>query len=431
MRVHIAKRNALLSAATILVSLSIISCSSVSQEADESEKPIQPLTVNIFAADPVVESVSTAVKESEDSTTVEVTFTVSDADEDAAYHIAVFGHDTVTRAHYPMATFVEGDIFNQTFVPGTHTVTWEVSADVEAVKDLTNVVAYVLASDSGKVAAGRYLIIDVSGGTMASSYPVEYKTAVDVTKDIFKTDKIALRELPDGGWMGVYEVTQRQYELVTGATPSSFSSNPMRPVERVSWADITGRGAYDIGFMSTLRSKAGLTTIDLPDERQWEYACRSGATNDFNDYTQNRGGGASDEATMQNLGWCSSDSASDSGSRTHNVGEKQANAWGLYDMHGNVVEWTTTPFGVRIVKGGDWGSDANSCSAGSRFEDDNPNSRHDTHGFRLALPTDLKRDFEKAIQAVRAEAEKEIQKVRSEAEKAVQAARRETEAARA
>ena len=70
------------------------------------------------AADPVVASVSNTVAGNEHVTTVEITFTFSDADGDPC-HIAVFGHDAVTREHFPMATFLESDIFNQTFAPGT------------------------------------------------------------------------------------------------------------------------------------------------------------------------------------------------------------------------------------------------------------------------------------------------------------------------
>ena len=335
------------------------------------------------AADPVVSSVTTIVEGNEHITTVDVTFTFSDADGDDS-HVALFGHDASNvpsdptyaatgLIHFPMVTFLGGNgphyLQDETFGPGTHTVTWVASADTSADFTSNDFTVYVQVSDSGRIAPGQYLVIDVSGGTGASSYPVGYMPYVDVTQDAYKTDKIVLRGLPDGSYAGVYEVTQRQYELVTGATPSSFGGNPMRPVERVSWDDITGSGGYASGFIAMLRSKAGLSTLDLPTySSAWETACRAGTTYYYNDYTQNRGKGDSTESTLENLGWYDINSAS----RTHDAGEKQPNAWGLYDMHGNVSEWTLPtlppPNDHYYIKGGAWSTSAGMCRSYSNSE---------------------------------------------------------------
>ena len=84
-----------------------------------------------FATDPVVSSVTTNVRTTGGLTLVDVTFTFSDAENDAC-HIALFGHDSTTLAYYPMVHFSEGDIYARTFMPGTHTVTWAATADREA-----------------------------------------------------------------------------------------------------------------------------------------------------------------------------------------------------------------------------------------------------------------------------------------------------------
>ena len=138
------------------------------------------------AADPVVSLVTTTVRGNEHITLVDVTFTFSDADGDDC-HVALFGHDAVTRQHFPMVTFLGGNgpryLGDETFAPGTHTVTWVASADTAADFTSNDFTVYVQVSDSGRIAPGQYIVIDVSGGTGASSYPVEYLPYVDVTQD--------------------------------------------------------------------------------------------------------------------------------------------------------------------------------------------------------------------------------------------------------
>jgi formylglycine-generating enzyme required for sulfatase activity len=114
------------------------------------------------------------------------------------------------------------------------------------------------------------------------------------------------------------EVTQAQWEAVMGSNPSEFKG-PNLPVENVSWEDVQA-------FIAKLNEKQILPQgwkFALPTEAQWEYACRAGEKGPYS-------GGSLDE-----VGWY----AGNSGGKTHEAAKKKPNAWGLYDMHGNVWEW--------------------------------------------------------------------------------------------
>ncbi len=119
-------------------------------------------------------------------------------------------------------------------------------------------------------------------------------------------------------WMGKYPITQAQYEAIMGKNPSHFKG-AQRPVENVSWDDCNE-------FRKRLSKRLGVE-FKLPSEAQWEYACRAGTTTAYS---------FGDEASqLGNYAWYTENS----GGETHPVGEKKPNAWGLYDMHGNVWEW--------------------------------------------------------------------------------------------
>ncbi len=122
--------------------------------------------------------------------------------------------------------------------------------------------------------------------------------------------------------MQTTEVTQEQWEAVMGNNPSHFKGEANLPVENVSWNDA-------IAFCQKLSQRDGLT-YRLPTEAEWEYACRAGRTGTY--------GGT---GRLDDMGWY--DANSDK--KTHPVGQKQANAWGLYDMHGNVKEWCSDWYG--------------------------------------------------------------------------------------
>jgi len=122
-------------------------------------------------------------------------------------------------------------------------------------------------------------------------------------------------------YLGKHEVTQEQWEKVMGDNPSQLKG-PKNPVENVSWDDCQK-------FLDKLNAKAGGQggKFVLPTDAQWEYACRAGSTTKycFGD----------DASKLGEYAWF----VANSGFKTHPVGEKKPNAWGLYDMHGNVWEW--------------------------------------------------------------------------------------------
>ena len=115
--------------------------------------------------------------------------------------------------------------------------------------------------------------------------------------------------LTKGFWLAKHEVTQEQWKSVMGSNPSLLKGDAL-PVENVSWEDC--------------QAFCGKTGLRLPTEAQWEYACRSGTTGPF-----------SGTGKLEEMGWY----AKNSGQHPQPVGKKPPNAWGLYDMHGNVREW--------------------------------------------------------------------------------------------
>jgi formylglycine-generating enzyme required for sulfatase activity/tetratricopeptide (TPR) repeat protein len=183
-------------------------------------------------------------------------------------------------------------------------------------------------------------------------------------------------------YLGVTEVTQEQYQKVMGKNPSQFQG-PQNPVETVSWAE----AVEFCGKLSAMPAeKTAGHVYRLPTEAEWEYACRSGTTTAY--------GFGDDASRLGDYGWFRNNS-----SKTHPVGEKKPNAWGLYDMHGNVWEWcqdrhgnypsgsATNPTGatsgsLRVIRGGGWNSIARSCRSAFRFRL-TPGLRDDYLGFRV------------------------------------------------
>jgi len=182
-------------------------------------------------------------------------------------------------------------------------------------------------------------------------------------------------------YMGRYEVTQEQYEAITGMNPSHFKG-AKNPVETVSWEDAQE-------FCKKLSAKTG-KTVQLPTEAQWEYACRAGTKTRF--YSGDADG------DLDGVGWYDSNS----GNTTHPVGEKKPNSWGLYDMHGNVWEWcqdwygeyaagaATDPQGAasgpfRVLRGGCWRGNPESCRSAYRYNSPPGYRVNLDGGFRVVL----------------------------------------------
>lgn len=150
-------------------------------------------------------------------------------------------------------------------------------------------------------------LVDIPSGsfTMGSNDYDDEKNPHQVTLKAFQMSK--------------YPITQKQYQAVIGKNPSNFKRDENYPVECVSWHDA-------VRFCEELSKRIG-QKVKLPTEAQWEYACRAGSTGKycFGD----------DVNELGNYAWYNKNSAG----KTHPVGEKLANSWGLHDMHGNVWEW--------------------------------------------------------------------------------------------
>ena len=190
------------------------------------------------------------------------------------------------------------------------------------------------------------------------------------TLDIPVTVKIPERNYA----FGKYEITQAQYEAVMKNNPSRFKGEN-RPVENVSWDDA-------VGFCKKLteqeRASGRISTNQeyrLPTSGEWVHACRAGTTTNY--YT---GDSVKD---LSRAGWYDRNSLGG----THPVGQKVPNAFGLYDMHGNVWEWTSDLFSSgprRVCRGGSWHNYADGCES-SDWYSVNPEDRRSYHGFRVVL----------------------------------------------
>ncbi len=187
----------------------------------------------------------------------------------------------------------------------------------------------------------------------------------DEEADLFACDKRKTVSRPF--FLGKYEVTQKQWEAVMGNNPSNFKG-PDLPVEQVSWNDVQD-------FIRKLNEKEGKNIYRLPSEAEWEHSARAGSNGAwcFGD----------DESLLVQYAWYDKNS----GSTTHPVGQLKPNAFGLYDMHGNVWEWCEDAEGAdRVSRGGCWLFGADDCRSDYRNWDD-PGGRYDGLGFRvLAVP---------------------------------------------
>lgn len=364
---------------------------------------------------------------------VDIDYTVACDREDANIWVYPVGYDKDSNTTMaPRA--LEGDGAGAPVKAGTHRMTWTVTDDYPGF----NSTAFTVKM-TAMTGAAPYMVIDLSGGVDAISYPISYLTAVPEGGwgDEYKTTKMVLRLIPSGWfkmgsptdetgrdsyedlhgvlltkpfYIGVFECTQKQYELVMGTNPSSFKGD-MRPVEKVSYDNIRGsingkgwptHNQVDANsFMGRLRSKANML-FDLPTEAQWEYACRAGTSTALNS-----GKNYSDAALME-VARCNFNYNDGKGGYSYHtkVGCYKDNAWGLYDMHGNVAEicrdyynasglglasvidprghtssWNN--YGSRICKGGHYRSSTACRSAYKYFYMKYSTGMSENSGFRV------------------------------------------------
>ena len=200
-------------------------------------------------------------------------------------------------------------------------------------------------------------------------------------------EKPARRVSVSAIWMDKTEVTQKAFRALMGRNPSKFKA-PDRPVERISWHAATQycnarslreslTPCYDL---KTLECDFGADGYRLPTEAEWEYACRAGSDGAYSF--------GPDAAALADHAWFKANAQK----TTHPVGRKRPNAWGLYDMHGNVAEWCgdyyaeaayksgaeavrTDPRGPsageeRVLRGGSWRTRADACRCSARYSEE-------------------------------------------------------------
>jgi formylglycine-generating enzyme required for sulfatase activity len=181
-----------------------------------------------------------------------------------------------------------------------------------------------------------------------------------------------------GFWCGTYLVTQAEWQAVMGDNPSHFKNKPRHPVENVSWNRVQQ-------FLKTLNEKLRDRGVSfrLPTEQEWEYICRGGPCSSPDSHHFYFA------ISKTNLTWTASDSLSSKEANfdgnhpagysskgkgpylqaTSEVGSYLPNPLGVYDLHGNVWEWTSTEEGsVRVSRGGSWNDHSGNCTASSRLK---------------------------------------------------------------
>lgn len=307
---------------------------------------------------------------------VDIDFTIDSAVEGSNFAVRVSAEDTVGKTNITLKTVKYEDkvaLSSLEKLPaGRHRVTWDADQDVPdaLIPSLAFSVSAWMVNEAIPE-NGLYMVIDLSAGTTeegtGTRFPISYLTAVPKGgwTDEYKTTKLVLRRVPAGKdplgryeltqdfYVGVFEVTRKQWELVCGNQDDVYTAGQIDgQVQKgldtpcpVSYRSIRGSDEWpqssSVGtssFMGRLRVMTGYANFDLPTLAQWEYACRAGTLTDYNN-------GLRDVDTFYCKGygyyalckavWFSKNS----NSSCHAVGEKIPNAWGLYDMHGNLSEW--------------------------------------------------------------------------------------------
>ncbi len=367
---------------------------------------------------------------------VDITYSLECATANAKIQLAFQAYDN-DRGEAVQILSLSGDGIGDTLpAGGPYKTIWDSDADFPQGHS-TDIAISVTVSDVTVSApiTGTYLVINLSDGTHRTT-----ESAPSLSSDTCRTTELWLKRISAGEfdmgspttelgrladetqhhvtlskdyYIGIFELTQKQYQLITGSNPSQYTGDT-RPVENVSYDDIRGNTATlgagwpvfghavdSTSFLGKLRTLTSLA-LDLPTEAQWEFACRAGKTTALN-----TGNNLSDVATDSYLaaaGRYSQNTSDGKGSYSQHtkVGSYTANTWGLYDMHGNVAEWCldfygeystdalTNPTGIplggyHVLRGGHWRStDAQYCRSASRnylFPAGNDNYT----GFRVCL----------------------------------------------
>lgn len=351
-------------------------------------------------------------------------------------------------------TYFAGDA-NRKVEPGARTITWKPRKAWPDNEVTENVKAVVSAWSLS--APPDYMVVSLTAANVVNYYTCAENVPLGVSNDLYKTEYLVMRKIPAANvqwrmgspttengrmescetphvitlsrdyYIGVYPVTQRQYELLMNARFSYFYRDEdyaTRPMEQISYEDLRGEAGSGFdwpkdghavktdGFIDKLRKHSGLDGFDLPTEAQWEFACRAGhgaALYDGQDLEDtvmssrlnalaryaNNGGRPNGEEPASN---CTAENG------TAKVGSYKPNDWGVYDMLGNVLEWCLdwyqeSPLGFdvekgpvsgdnRVTRGGCW-NDAALCCRNAFRRNDTPSAHYKDIGFRLACSAEV------------------------------------------
>jgi len=216
-----------------------------------------------------------------------------------------------------------------------------------------------------------YMVVDLTSGSSSENYPVSYLSEEPKSgwTDEYKTTKLVLRRIAKGSnaaggsmskdmWVGVFEVTKKQWQLVCGELPagyegvnkSAYNTADDAPVVGIDFAGYGTANCRASYFLNRLRARTTLQTATLPTAKQWEYACRSGTTTALNN------GKSCTDANLMSIAWFLHN---DYIYMAHPVGRLLPNDWGLYDMHGNACEQVSESL---TAKGGSWDDVSVNCA---------------------------------------------------------------------
>ena len=371
---------------------------------------------------------------------VDITYSI--ATDEGEVFVSFSGYDKDLDRAIEVQSLTGDGATQSVYAGGPYQVTWDAAADAPGISSSSFSITVKATTEA------PYLVFNLNNGIRRGS-PVP----PNLNDDACREHEIWLRRIPAGSftmgsplneagrtaeeiphqvtitedyYIGVFEVTQKQWQLLMEARPSYFSNNTYfatRPVEKVSYDMIRGGtlGAQwpndtfvdGDSFMGKLRNRFMSVIFDLPTEAQWEYACRATtdtALNSGNDLDAVDAADAGVNEVARNfynegeVGSPASDCTTENG--TAKVGSYKPNAWGLYDMHGNVAEWCLDNFGSyldepatnpvgpttgaqRVIRGGAYFNKPAALRSAYRGQRASSTYLSDSIGFRLVcVPPD-------------------------------------------
>ena len=326
---------------------------------------------------PQVGNVHTAIN----GRTVNVTYALADPGEPGIVTFELLYRGEAENAVWTTET--SGDI-NKLVDPGKHSFSFTVADGCRAPQvGRTGVRLTAWATN----APPDYMVVDLLQGDVRWYVSTNALPAGGLANDLYRTDKLVMRRIPAAGatfsmgsgpyeisrvakseiahevsftedfYMGVFELTQGQYVNLLGVNDSTWQNeedSPCRPADKVSMSKIRGTKTWpkdghlltDGCLCKILGSRCGITSFDLPTDAQWEFACKAGSDCAFPNGAHQDSNGGGIYGTIKKYGWYNANSAVNGTMQPHRVGEKLPNAWGLYDMHGNVMEWVLDNYSI-------------------------------------------------------------------------------------